>query len=128
MRRMDGKLAVITGGANGIGRACCERFAVEGADIVFGDIADAAAARTVSAVEALGRRARYVRTDVSDPVAVDNLMQTAVDTFSRLDVLVTAAGVSYATYQSSGDAQQSLNRALADPENQRDPLKRYRDL
>jgi len=128
MLRMDGKLAVVTGGANGIGRACCERFAAEGADIAFGDVSDDAAATTVSAVEALGRRALYVHTDVSDPIAVDNLMQAAVDAFSRLDVLVTAAGVSYATYQSIGDAQQSLQRALADPENQRDPLRRYREL
>src|SRR5262249_30075051 len=128
MGRLEGKVAVITGGANGIGRACCERFAEEGADIVFGDVSDEAAAETIAAIKALGRKATYTHTDVADPDAVDALMAVAVETFHRIDVVVTAAGVSYASYQSVNDARKSLERALSDPENERDELKRFTEL
>lgn len=128
MGRLDGKVAVVTGGANGIGRACCERFAAEGADIVFGDVSDDAAAETASAIEAAGRKAVYAHTDVSDPQAVDALIRAAIDTLGRIDAVVTAAGVSYASYQSVADARKSLAQALADPENERDELKRFTEM
>ena len=67
MGRLDGKVAVVTGGANGIGRACCERFAEEGADVVVADVSDDAGAETVALVEKLGRRAVYVRCDAPAP-------------------------------------------------------------
>src|SRR5262249_61097021 len=107
MGRLDGKVAVVTGGANGIGRACCERFAAEGADIVFGDVSDDAAAETASAIEAAGRKAVYAHTDVSDPQAVDALIRAAIDTPGRIDAVVTAAGGSYASYQRRADARKS---------------------
>ena len=128
MGRLEGKIAVVTGGANGIGRACCERFAAEGANIVFGDVSDEAAAETVAAIEALGRKAVYSHTDVADPATVDALMEKAVKTLGRIDVVVTAAGVSYSSYQSVNDAQKSLERALSDPENELDGLKRFTEL
>src|SRR5262249_14720252 len=128
MGRLDGKVAVVTGGANGIGRACCERFAAEGADIVFGDVSDDAAAETASALDAAGRKAVYAHTDVLDPQAVDALIRAAIDTLGRIDAVVTAAGVSYASYQSVADARKSLAQALADPENERDELKRFTEM
>ncbi|MCO1655714.1 SDR family NAD(P)-dependent oxidoreductase, partial [Pseudonocardia humida] len=60
---LDGKVAVITGGASGIGQACAVRFAEEGADIVIGDLAPGD--ETVALVEKAGRRAHYVRTDTT---------------------------------------------------------------
>jgi NAD(P)-dependent dehydrogenase (short-subunit alcohol dehydrogenase family) len=109
MGRLDGKVAVVTGGANGIGRACCERFAEEGADVVLADLLDDAAAETVTAVERHGRKALYVHADATSRDDNAAVMQQAVDAFGGLDVLVTAAGVSHAGYR-SGDVQQTVRQ------------------
>ncbi|MEX1018062.1 MAG: SDR family oxidoreductase [Litorilinea sp.] len=86
------RVAVITGGARGLGRACALRIAEEGRDIVIADVLDAGN-DVVKEVEALGQKAIYVPTDVTDESAVQALMQTAVDTFGRLDILVCCAGI-----------------------------------
>jgi len=107
--RLEGKVAVVTGGGNGIGRACCERFAEEGADVVVADVLEEAGAGTVGAVEGLGRKAVFVRADATSAADNETIMQTAVATLGGLDVVVTAAGVSHAGYR-SGDLQASLER------------------
>jgi NAD(P)-dependent dehydrogenase (short-subunit alcohol dehydrogenase family) len=131
MGRLDGKVAVVTGGANGIGRACCERFAEEGADLVVADLLDDAAAETVAAVERHGRKALFVHADATsrdDNVAA---MQAAVETFGGLDVLVTAAGVSHAGYR-SGDVQGTVRQLAGggslDPQRLVDPARSFLDL
>ena len=107
MGRLDGKVAVVTGGANGIGRACCERFAEEGADVVVADLGDDAGGETVALVEKAGRKAVYVSCDAAS--AADNaaVMQRAVDEFGGVDILVTAAGITHATYE-SGNMQKEF--------------------
>ncbi len=112
MGRLDGRVAVVTGGANGIGRACCDRFAEEGADIVVGDVDDDQGAATVKAVEALGRRALYRRTDATSEADNEALMQAAADELGGVDVVVTAAGISHAGYR-SGDVE-SERRFMAE--------------
>jgi len=87
--RLEGKVAVVTGGGNGIGRACCERFAAEGADIVVADVLDGPTRETVAAVEALGRRAVAVVADAASAADNEATMQLALDQLGRLDVLVT---------------------------------------
>lgn len=86
------RVAVITGGARGLGRACALRIAEEGRDIVIADVIDAGH-DVVKEVEAMGQKAIYVPTDVTDESAVQALMQQAVDTFGRLDILVCCAGI-----------------------------------
>src|SRR5690242_14029342 len=119
--RLEGKVAVVTGGGNGIGRACCERFAAEGADVVVADVLPGPAEETVAAVEALGRRAIVVVADAASAADNETTMQTAVERFGRLDVLVTSAGISGKGYVSDGDTQAQVDRmasggsALTDP-------------
>lgn len=86
------RVAVVTGGARGLGRAAALRIAQEGRNLVIADVLDAGH-EVVKEIEALGRRAIYVPTDVTDEAAVTALMARAVETFGRLDILVCCAGI-----------------------------------
>ena len=91
MRGLKDKVVVITGAAGGIGKATALRFAEEGADIVVADFADGSG--TVAEVEAKGRKAIYVKTDVTDLESAKALMAAATATFGRIDVLINNAGI-----------------------------------
>lgn len=98
--RLEGKIAVITGGASGIGRASALRFAAEGADILVADVDQDRGNETVAEVEALGRRAAFQRTDTSSEADCEALGDRALAEFGRIDALVAAAGISHALYVS----------------------------
>lgn len=100
--RLDGKIAVVTGGGNGIGRACCERFAEEGADVVIADLLDDRGEETVAAVKERGREALFVHLDASSEADNASLVERSLERFGRIDAAVTAAGISHAGYR-SGD-------------------------
>jgi 3-oxoacyl-[acyl-carrier protein] reductase/(S)-1-phenylethanol dehydrogenase len=89
--RLGGKIAVITGGAAGIGRAFAERLAEEGADIAIADIA--AAAETEAAITARGRRVLSVKTDVSSPDDVAAFAAVVAEKLGPADILVNNAGI-----------------------------------
>jgi acetoin reductase-like protein len=90
---MDGKIALVTGGARGIGRAIGLRFAREGADVAVADL-NLDGARSVAAeVEATGRRAVAVEVDVRDLAQIRAMVGQAVSAFGRIDVLANNAGV-----------------------------------
>jgi NAD(P)-dependent dehydrogenase (short-subunit alcohol dehydrogenase family) len=88
--RYAGRVAVVTGGARGIGAATVRRLHAEGAAVVAADLQDDAG--TALATE-LGERCRYVRTDVACEDAVAALVDGAVDTFGGLDLMVNNAGI-----------------------------------
>ena len=92
--RLEGKVAVITGGASGIGAATGRRFVAEGAKVVLADVQDGPGEDLVAS---LGDHARYVHADVSREADVRRAVHTAVDTFGRLDVLFNNAGFVGAT-------------------------------
>jgi NAD(P)-dependent dehydrogenase (short-subunit alcohol dehydrogenase family) len=89
--RLSGKIAVITGAAQGIGAAFAVGFAREGAKIVIGDVADAG--NTVKRVEKEGSEAIYVKTDVNDESQSFALIKAGVDRFGAIDVLINNAAV-----------------------------------
>jgi NAD(P)-dependent dehydrogenase (short-subunit alcohol dehydrogenase family) len=91
MGMLDGKVAVVTGGGRGLGRAYCEALAREGAAVVAGDIRDTAG--TVAAVEAAGGRIAGAALDVADMASCQALADLAVDRFGRIDVLVNNAAL-----------------------------------
>jgi len=90
---LEGKVAVVTGGSRGIGRAIALELARRGAGVVVNyNRSAAAAADVVAAIEAAGGQAVAVQADVSDFEPAQKLIRTALDTFDRLDVLVNNAG------------------------------------
>ena len=89
--RLRDKVAVITGGASGIGKAICKLFSSEGARVVIADIDSEGGLETSDLIEANGGNALFVKTDVSQENQVKNLVNAAVDTFGGVDVLVNDA-------------------------------------
>ncbi|HXY95167.1 MAG TPA: SDR family NAD(P)-dependent oxidoreductase [Acidimicrobiia bacterium] len=113
MRGLEDKVAVVTGGGNGIGRACCLRLASEGTDVLVADILEEHGAKTVVDVEAMGRRAAFVQVDTSRPADNDAMVNAAVEELGGVDVLVTAAGISHSTYRSDDGGEGMVERAAA---------------
>jgi 3-oxoacyl-[acyl-carrier protein] reductase len=94
MIELTDRVALVTGGARGLGRAIAVRLATQGADVVFLDLADpSTAAETTAAVEALGRRALFVPGSVTDPDACRAVVDATIETFGRIDILVNNAGI-----------------------------------
>jgi NAD(P)-dependent dehydrogenase (short-subunit alcohol dehydrogenase family) len=93
MEDLQGKVAVITGGASGIGRAVAERAAAEGMKIVLGDIEEGPLARAVDDLAAAGVEAIGVRTDVADRASVEALRDGALDRFGAVHLVHNNAGI-----------------------------------
>jgi 3alpha(or 20beta)-hydroxysteroid dehydrogenase len=91
MGRLDGKVALITGGGRGMGKSHVRTFAAEGARVVFGDVLDDKGAAVAAGLDE--RCCRYIHHDVTSEADWAAAVATAVDTFGRLDVLVNNAGV-----------------------------------
>ena len=100
--RLEGKNALITGGASGIGRATSVRFAEEGANVMVADRHLAAAEETAAKVRALGRKAIAHQVDTSSEKEVAAMVERCVKELGSVDVLVAAAGISHARYGEEG--------------------------
>lgn len=91
--RFEGRVAVVTGGTRGIGRAICERLAAEGAKVVVNYRASAEEAEeVVAAIKAKGGEAMAVQGDVSDAAQAEALIQKAIESYGKVDILVNNAG------------------------------------
>jgi meso-butanediol dehydrogenase/(S,S)-butanediol dehydrogenase/diacetyl reductase len=92
-KRFTGKVAVITGAASGIGAAAARRFVQEGATVVLSDVDEAGGQSLAEALAKMGGTVHFMRTDVSDAVQVEKLMQSAVDRYGALHIVFNNAGV-----------------------------------
>ena len=93
MQDFSGKVAVVTGGGSGMGRAFATRFAEEGMKVVLGDIQQDALDATLEDLSAKGHDVRGIRIDVSRPEDIQRLADTALDAFGKVHVVCNNAGV-----------------------------------
>jgi NAD(P)-dependent dehydrogenase (short-subunit alcohol dehydrogenase family) len=112
--RLDGKVAVITGGARGIGGATARRFAAEGAKVVVADLLEEEAAETAAAIAAAGGTAHFVRTDVTEEEDCRQLGAAAAERFGRIDAVVTCAGILQGAYKALEDLDLEIFERVLD--------------
>src|ERR671932_2002964 len=91
--RLEGKVAIVTGAASGMGRAIARRYAQEGASVVIADLNQPAAQKVADEITASGGKATAVAVDVRNQDQVQAMVDTAVNQFGGLDILVNNAGV-----------------------------------
>jgi NAD(P)-dependent dehydrogenase (short-subunit alcohol dehydrogenase family) len=91
--RVEGKVAIITGGASGIGRACAERLAEEGAIVIITDVQAALGAEVATSIVGSGGKAEFLLHDVTDELQWQDLIETIKTLHGRLDILVNNAGI-----------------------------------
>lgn len=91
--RLDGMVALVTGGSGGLGSLAATAFAAAGADVVVAGRAQAKCKETVERVQALGRRALAVTAEITDSAQVQSLTDTALKHFGRIDILFNNAGI-----------------------------------
>ena len=93
MSNLTGKVAIVTGSGNGIGRATVKRIAESGARVTVSDVIVEDGERTVAEIVAAGGQAIFVKADISQEAEVKNLIDTTVATYGGLDILINNAGV-----------------------------------
>ncbi len=113
MGKLDGKVALISGGSRGQGAAEAKAFALEGAKVVFGDIRDEEGAAVEADIRAAGGEAVYVTLDVTRGADWQNAVQTAVSQFGGLHILVNNAGIIIPRVPIEERAEDEWDRVMA---------------
>ena len=127
MARMSGKVAVITGGANGLGRATALRFVQEKAKgIVVADMLEEAGLETVQLLKDAGGKAVYVSLDAVNRRENQSMIEAALTEFGSVDVLVTAAGITHQDYL-SGDKEAEVKMAIKRAQDIENPAQGFID-
>ena len=111
---LNGKVALVTGGASGIGRATALTFAREGAKLVIADMNEDGGEQTVDMITETGGEATFVQVDVSQATAVEAMISKTVETYGRLDCSFNNAGTEGTTMVSTVDyKEEDWNRVLS---------------
>lgn len=93
MKRLDNKIAIITGGADGIGKSAAVVFAVEGASVIIWDMNEAKGTETVAEIIATGGKAEFVKVNTAKFEEVEKATNVAVEKYSKIDILINNAGI-----------------------------------
>jgi NAD(P)-dependent dehydrogenase (short-subunit alcohol dehydrogenase family) len=113
-QRFSGKVALVTGGASGIGRACAQLFAREGASVVVSDVALEGGHETVRLIEEDGGEASFVEADVSKAAQVEALVGRALEAYGRLDYAFNNAGIEGRMATNTADySEEDWDRVIA---------------
>ncbi|MEH7613426.1 SDR family NAD(P)-dependent oxidoreductase [Gottfriedia acidiceleris] len=110
--RLKDKVAVITGGGSGIGRATAIRFAKEGAKIVIADINEVTGEETLAEIKEKNQEAIFVKTNVAESKSIQNLMKRAVEHFGRIDILFNNAGIGNSEVRSVDLAEEEWDQVI----------------
>ncbi|MEH7453172.1 SDR family NAD(P)-dependent oxidoreductase [Gottfriedia acidiceleris] len=110
--RLKDKVAVITGGGSGIGRATAIRFAKEGAKIVIADINEVTGEETLGIIKELNEEAIFIKTNVGESKSIQNLMKRAVEHFGRIDILFNNAGIGNSEVRSVDLAEEEWDQVI----------------
>lgn len=113
MGRFDGKVALVTGGGVGIGRAAALAFASEGAKVVIGNRNADSGAQTITDIQREGGEAIFVRTDVSQQKDVQALVETAVTTYGGVDVAFNNAGIEGDVAETTELTEENFDRVMS---------------
>lgn len=111
--KLKGQVAIVTGGASGIGRAIAEVFAREGAQVVVADLSAAGAEQAAAALQGAGAQALALTVDVRDAAAIQAMVQATVARFGGLDILVNNAGTGEAAGPIHETPDDSFDRVIA---------------
>ena len=111
--RLDGKVALVTGGGSGIGQATALIFAREGAKVVAADITVEGGEETVRQIQAAGGDATFVKTDVSKAAEVEALVNKTVETYGQLDCAFNNAGIEGAAKFTTECTEEEFDRTIA---------------
>jgi NAD(P)-dependent dehydrogenase (short-subunit alcohol dehydrogenase family) len=110
--RVDGKVALVTGGGSGIGRATALAFAREGAKVVVADVVVAGGEETVRLIKAAGGEATFVKADVAKAAEVEALVKKTVETYGKLDCAFNNAGIEGEIAQTTDCTEENWNRVV----------------
>ena len=110
--KFEGKVSLVTGGGSGIGRATALAFAREGAKVIVADVSEQGGKETVQMIEQAGGDAIFIKTDVSDGTEVMEMVNKAIEVYSRIDCAINNAGVEGMLVNISDYPEEMWNRVI----------------